>query len=116
VDFKNTISSLPPGALLEAVIDAYFSQVHPWIPMLHEASFRQRLSDEEHESKLEVILHAMVVAALRFVDTDITIQESYMLQLAKQSRDWVMLNGMNSLSVENLQGLTIVAFDDVSLV
>jgi len=104
----------PPTDLLDAIIDKYFSQVHPWLPILHETRFRQALSEQVYSTNIEVILHAMIVSAVRFVEySDIIPSHSYISQLTKISRDWVMLNALNSLSVENLQALSIIAFDDV---
>jgi hypothetical protein len=56
-----------------------------------------------------------VVAGLRFVDSDIKLDAKDITQLTQTSREWVILNAINGLSVENLQALTIIAFDDVSL-
>ncbi|KFY75496.1 hypothetical protein V499_04538 [Pseudogymnoascus sp. VKM F-103] len=98
--------------LLDGVLDNYFSQVHPWLPMLHENSFRQQLAEQVYDENIEAILHAMVVAAVRLVirpDTPASIRRT--LKLTKRSRDWVLLHAFGSLSVENLQALLIIAFD-----
>ncbi|OBT74496.1 hypothetical protein VF21_06913 [Pseudogymnoascus sp. 05NY08] len=100
--------------LLDGVLDNYFSQVHPWLPMLHENSFRQQLAQQVYDENIEAILHAMVVAAVRLVirpDTPASIRRT--LKLTKRSRDWVLLHAFGSLSVENLQALLIIAFDYV---
>jgi hypothetical protein len=103
-----------PAELLDAIVDKYFSQVHPWLPMLHEIRFRQTLSEQVYSANIEVILHAMVVSAVRFVRCSDTLpNHSHIPQWTKSSREWVMLNALNSLSVENLQALSIIAFDDV---
>ena len=102
--------------LLDGVVDNYFSQVHPWLPMLHETNFRQQLAEQVYDEHLEVILHAMVVAAVRLVirpDTPASFKRTS--KLTKRSRDWVLLYAFGSLSVENLQALLIIAFDDVCL-
>jgi hypothetical protein len=102
--------------LLDGVLDNYFSQVHPWLPMLHENSFRQQLAEQVYDENIEAILHSMVVAAVRLVirpDTPASIRRT--LKLTKRSRDWVLLHAFGSLSVENLQALLIIAFDYVCL-
>lgn len=102
--------------LLDGVVDNYFSQVHPWLPMLHENCFRQKLEEQVYDEHLEVILHAMVVTAMRLVmrpDTPASLRRTS--KLTKRSRDWVLLHAFGSLSVENLQALLIIAFDDVCL-
>lgn len=115
LDLPSIRRSYTPRGLLEAVINCYFSQVHPWIPMLHEINLRRQISQEIHRPELEVILHAIIAAALRFVTTDVSVSDDHKIKLAKKAREWVVLNAMNSLSVENLQALTIIAFDDVWL-
>ncbi|RDW68680.1 hypothetical protein BP5796_09337 [Coleophoma crateriformis] len=105
---------LPLTELLDAIINSYFSHVHPWLPMLHELIFRQQVLEQVYRPNLEVILHAMVVAAARFIKRrDIPQSFNYISQLIEKSRDWVMLHALNSLSVENLQALLIIAFDDI---
>ncbi|KAH8819895.1 fungal-specific transcription factor domain-containing protein [Xylogone sp. PMI_703] len=114
LDYPETAEIPSPEDLLEAVVDFYFSQIHPWIPMLHESSFRQQLGDQSCAIHLEVILHAMIAAAVKFTGYSNTSENRhYIAQLRRRSREWVMLHALNSLSVENLQALLIIAFDDI---
>lgn len=115
-DLKTT-SSLPAPELLEDIVDTYFERIHPWIPIIHETRFRRRMLDPDQRSSLVVILHAMVVAAIRFKysdDTSSTNSQAEAEAKAKTSRSIVVLTAMDDLSVENLQALIIIAFDDVS--
>ncbi|OLN92832.1 putative transcriptional regulatory protein C530.05-like protein 11 [Colletotrichum chlorophyti] len=114
-DLENITTSLPPPDLLEDIINIHFNIIQPWIPILHETQFRRRVHDPEQLPRLVVVLHAMVVAALRFVDnpeTRLSAQEVERRML--RSRNIVVLNAMDHLSVENLQALVILAFNDVS--
>jgi hypothetical protein len=114
MDHPAIFDGLSRSGLLGAIIDSYFSQVHPWLPILHEITFRQQLSKQIYEGSLEVILRAMIYSAVRFVNrVDTQSSFSRISQLMKSSRDWVMLQALNSLSLENLQALLIIAFDDV---
>ncbi|KFY43782.1 hypothetical protein V495_03777 [Pseudogymnoascus sp. VKM F-4514 (FW-929)] len=100
--------------LLDGVLDNYFSQIHPWLPMLHQATLRQRLAEQVYDEGLELILHAMVAAAVRFaIRPDTSESLKHTSKLTKRSRDWVLLYAFRSLSVENLQALSILAFDDI---
>ena len=111
----NTTSSLPAPELLEYIVDTYFERIHPWIPIIHETRFRRRMHDPDQRSSLVVILHAMVVAAIRFRYSDDSINSQAEAEAkAKTSRSIVVLTAMDDLSVENLQALIIIAFDDVS--
>ncbi|TEA18605.1 putative transcriptional regulatory protein [Colletotrichum sidae] len=113
-DLESITTSLPSPDLLEDVINIHFNLIQPWIPILHETQFRRRVHDPEQLPRLVVVLHAMVVAALRFVDnpeTRLSAQE--VERQMSRSRNVVILNAMDHLSVENLQALIIVAFNDI---
>lgn len=109
------VPSLPDGDALEAVLRAYFHNVHPWIPLLHEGRLRRRLLHAPDRRCLRVVLQAMVLAATRFVE-DVEIATTWAPQHHEQqmrARDWIVAEAMRDLSVESLQALVIVAFDDV---
>jgi hypothetical protein len=115
LDDTNSIHDLSLSGLLNAILDSYFSQVHPWLPILHEITFRQQMLQQVYDPNLEVILRAIIYAAVRFVnfqDTSLTLDR--IEKVTKNSRDWVMLHALNSLSLGNLQALLIISFDDVS--
>lgn len=108
-------TKLPPPGPLEAIIDAYFNVIQPWIPIVHETYFRRRLDDDEQRPQLIVLLHAMVVAAARFADdTNESITAREIEAWTSRSRRMVKLAAMEGLSVENLQSLIIIVYHDVS--
>jgi hypothetical protein len=88
---------------------AYFSNVHPWIPLIHQARFRDRLSDLSTHSDIRVILQAMVVAGARFVP-NYSVDSHEVLQARRRM---VVSMAMESVSVENLQALVILVWDDI---
>jgi hypothetical protein len=101
--------------VIAALLDAYFDIIHPWIPILHEVRFRSRIAQNPAREACGIILHAILVAALRFVDLEGLIGPGPVLQdEVARSRDYVVLNAMADLRLENLQALIIVAFTDVS--
>ncbi|KAF4342640.1 C6 transcription factor [Fusarium beomiforme] len=113
-ELGSTSSQLPPPELLEEVINAYFILVQPWIPILHETRFRSRFYNHEQLPCLTVLLHAIVVAAIRFVDTDNEkLSETELETWTTRSRSIVLLSAMDGMSVENLQALSIIAFTDM---
>ncbi|KAF9876919.1 hypothetical protein CkaCkLH20_05765 [Colletotrichum karsti] len=113
-DLENITTSLPSPELLEDVINIHFNIIQPWIPILHETQFRRRVHDPEQLPRLVVVLHAMVVAALRFVDNPETRLPAHEVERrTSKSRNVVILNAMDHLSVENLQALIIIAFNDI---
>ena len=112
----NDSTKLPPPEILEEIINAYFNVIQPWIPVVHETRFRRRLDNHEQRPELIVLLHAMVVAAARFVDSEtqrISVQEVDLW--TSRSRSIVRLSATEELSVENLQALIIIVFHDVSI-
>jgi hypothetical protein len=107
---------IPPENLLNAILDAYFSIAHPFIPIIHEMLFRSRLRDPNERPKLVVVLHAMMVCALRYVANERLATdwlETYPGAL-QRSREFVILAAMDGLSVENMQALIIVTFVHIS--
>jgi hypothetical protein len=111
--FSDLSSSLPPPAVLEAVVDSYFALVQPWIPIFHEKRFRRRLRSPDR-TRLEVVLHAMVVAMLKHVDQSVLPADLKDIEaVCERSRKIVVLTAMDDLYVENLQALIIICFEDV---
>ncbi|KAH7185396.1 uncharacterized protein B0J16DRAFT_362800 [Fusarium flagelliforme] len=95
-------AELPPPELLEEVINAYFILVQPWIPILHETRFRSRFYNREQLPCLTVLLHAIVVAAIRFVDSGgETLSEKETESWISKSRSIVLLSGMDGMSMGN---------------
>lgn len=105
------LPTLPRGPALEAMIRTYFTHIHPWIPMIQEKRFRDRLSDPHDRPKLDLILYAMLVSTASFCED----LQDYETRQIEQSRAWIVSSGIGAFSVEALQALTIVAFIDVSL-
>lgn len=97
--------SLPSSDILEPILTAYFAHVQPWIPMIHQGRFFQRLADETQRDQLMIILHSMVLAASKFVP-------GASMHIRAYTRSWVICNAMESLSLENLQALIILAYND----
>ncbi|KAG9258468.1 fungal-specific transcription factor domain-containing protein [Emericellopsis atlantica] len=113
-NLDSSVSSLPDATLLEEVISIYFDRVQPWIPILHETNFRQRVQNHDELPQLVVVLHAMVIAALRFVESpNLRLSATEVERICARSRRLVLLTCMDGLSVENLQALIIVAFEDI---
>ncbi|KAF3800042.1 hypothetical protein GCG54_00015420 [Colletotrichum gloeosporioides] len=95
---------------LSELLDAYFTRVQPWIPLLQEAGFRKRLLTSD-KTTASVILHAMLVAASRFIGKR-DHAPSELKSQAQRSRNLVIATSMNAPNVESLQALAIVAFSD----
>jgi hypothetical protein len=108
-----TLSPLS-DALVDSLVEIYFEQIHPWIPMLHVRQFRAMLADPAQRSRLSTILHAITSLCIRFVhDKSLDAAPSLRAEYATRSRQHVILASMESFSVENLQALIICAFDTI---
>ena len=97
--------SLPGPDVLEPILTAYFAHIHPWIPMIHQGRFFQRLLGENEREELLIIIHSMVLAAAKFVPGAARYVRTH-------TRNWVVCTAMDRLSLENLQALIILAFND----
>ncbi|KAI0966733.1 fungal-specific transcription factor domain-containing protein [Xylaria arbuscula] len=100
-----------PDDLVDSLTDIYFARIHPWTPMLHEARFRARMKKPSERAPLRMICYAIVSLCARLSDDHRLLDANVCLSLSKRCRQVVMLKGMESFSVENLQALVICAFD-----
>ncbi|KAJ5765699.1 hypothetical protein N7520_005258 [Penicillium odoratum] len=106
------IPPLPPLPLLDAIVNAHFLTVHHWIPILHQRRFRARLQDPQERSRLSVLLHSLVAAAIKYVELDkCGLSHEDVESQIRVSRRTVLLHAMQSLSVESMQALVVLAFD-----
>lgn len=113
-DLMDLPTNLPPGEILDAVIDLFFSHLQPWIPIFHEKRFRRRINDAQERYRLQVVLQAMVVAVLKHLDcAEMTEALGNIESICEQYRRSVILTAMDGLYVENLQALVIICFEDV---
>lgn len=108
------VPPLPALPLLEAIVEAHFHSLHHWMPILHETRFRVKLKDSQERARLVVLFHALVSTSIKYIrleDFDMTLEDA--ARQIRISRTAVMLNAMESLSLENTQALVFLAFDYV---
>ncbi|KAH7469479.1 hypothetical protein FOMA001_g13938 [Fusarium oxysporum f. sp. matthiolae] len=106
--------TLPDNVILDQVVDAYFRQIHPWIPMIHEGRFRKRLQDHGDNTNLLPLLQAMILSASHHVPRrDVAEIAQSLIGDQEDVRDWVVAKATKCLSVENLQALIIICFRDI---
>ncbi|WAO92407.1 Zn(2)-C6 fungal-type domain-containing protein [Fusarium falciforme] len=97
---------------LDDLIDAYFSHVQPWIPMINMRDFRARAQNNREQVK--VVLQAMAVATLRYLEPDgEPLSPGFIKNETCKLRRTVLLDALDGLTVENLQALIIIAFTDI---
>lgn len=105
---RDDMPRLPDPELLTAIVSAYFFHIHPWIPMIHQDRFMQKLADDVHQEQSLLILHAMAVSAAKFVP-----RARALAQISSRTRKWIICTAMDSLSVQSIQALLIIVFDDI---
>jgi hypothetical protein len=106
---------LPDDIALDQVLKAYFRQVHPWMPMIHEARLRRRLQEGGDKINLIPLLQAIMLIAHRYVARkDVAESIHDMLGDPEDVRDWVVAKATKSLSLESLQALIVICYLDVS--
>lgn len=98
---------------MNELVEFYFANVHHWIPILHVKRFRQQIQTPEGWDSAIHVLHAIVATCIRLVNYVDAGSYETRTQIAAASRQRVILNSMESFSVENLQALVIIAFDTV---
>lgn len=104
---------LPPDGIVANLVEFYFANMHPWIPVLHVRKFRQQIQTPAGRERTAQILHAIVAVCARFSEDPRLGNNDTKARLAKRSRQRVILCSMESFCVTNLQALVIIAFDTV---
>ncbi|CAJ0541139.1 Ff.00g079010.m01.CDS01 [Fusarium sp. VM40] len=104
---------LPDDIALDHILDAYFRQVHPWIPMIHEGRFRRHLREYGDETNLLPLLQAIVLISYRHVSRKDIAENVHRMLGGQDMRDWIVAKATKNLSMENLQALIIVCFHDI---
>lgn len=107
-------SEIIPPEIMDELVDFYHFNIHPWIPIIHMATFRERMQLVHEHPRITCILHAMIAVCVRFSRNDHFPDEEIKSRLAEKSRQKVILDSTESFSVENLQALVILAFETVS--
>ena len=103
---------LPSQDVVDALLAKYFNTVHHWIPIIHERRFRARLKENTQSPSLAILLHAMVVTALKHVDHGaLSLDSRSVIDQIRRSTEIVTLEGTGSLSIENCQALIMLSFE-----
>ncbi|PSN61386.1 hypothetical protein BS50DRAFT_504467 [Corynespora cassiicola Philippines] len=110
---KPTEEELLAQDLTDSLVEIYFTRIHPWIPILHVRQFRRQMAIPDERKKVATILRAITSVCVRFSDDSRLGDPEARLRLAKSNRQAVILQSMESFSVENLQASIICAFDTI---
>lgn len=109
---------IPPSKDLELILDKYFKYIHPWVPVLHPATFLRRVRDPNRPTGVSIVVQAIVAVASHHLHCDGEAesqdQRQEMSQYASDCRQNVITSAIESNSKESIQALLLVAFDSVS--
>lgn len=97
---------LPPDSLLQEVCTHYFREIHPWIPILHEKTFRPTILSPD---RVIIILQAITAVSIKFTNVSLNLQDMYY----HRCRRAVVLASMDRFSLETLQANVIIAYDTI---
>lgn len=116
IDVDDDLTEILAPEVMDELVDFYYVNIHPWIPVLHVAKFRERMRSPEHRSRVACILHAIIAVCARFSRSEFLQNEDFKTRIAEKSRQKVILDSTESFSVENLQALVIIAFETVGII
>ncbi|KAF2024403.1 hypothetical protein EK21DRAFT_117785 [Setomelanomma holmii] len=106
-------SSMLPADLEDALVELFYSHIHPWIPVLHVRQFRHRMRIPEERQKIKTILQAITSVTLHLSDDARLGDAENRSRSAEASRQAVILQSLESFSAEGLQALIMCAFDTI---
>lgn len=116
VDQENLLSSLPPMPILNAAVDCFFARINHWIPFLHPPRFKAMVAGLQLKPEVGIILHAIVSITMKYMGKEYPeLSLPDMNRQIRFSRNAVKLMAMDSLTIEGIQALIIIAFDYVSI-
>ncbi|USP79164.1 uncharacterized protein yc1106_06438 [Curvularia clavata] len=108
-----TDADFPPYDLLYGLVDLFFKHINTWCPILHRQSTLNSLfGDTTLEEADRIILHSVVATTVKF-STDQRLTPEKRARYHKNSKDKVLLYGIENSSVKSLQALVILALDVV---
>ncbi|CAG9977777.1 unnamed protein product [Clonostachys byssicola] len=100
--------------LIDEAVHLYFAKVFYWIPLIHRSRFKDQIRLVEGRRRLSVVIDAILIATLRFVDRHKhSLSEEDITRLTTEKRKSVLIAAMDNLNIENLQALVILAFTDI---
>lgn len=111
LDVFERVSTL---AGVDAMVDHYFKYIHPWIPVLHPATFLRRVKDSDARIGTSIVFQAIAAVTLNCMPSSQEGEaEQRRTRCAADCRQVVISSAMESNTKESIQALLLVAFDSV---
>lgn len=106
-------NDFPPYDLLYGLVDLFFKHIYPWCPILHrQTTLNSLFGDSSLDEADRIILHAIVATTLKF-STDARLTPDKRGRYHQNSKEKVLLYGIENSSVKSLQALVILSLDVV---
>ncbi|KNG48847.1 c6 transcription factor [Stemphylium lycopersici] len=106
-------ADFPPYDLLYGLVDLFFKHINTWCPILHRQSTLNSLfGDATLDEADRIILHSVVATTVKF-STDQRLTAEKRARYHRNSKEKVLLYGIENSSVKSLQALVILALDVV---
>ncbi|OAQ87949.1 C6 transcription factor [Purpureocillium lilacinum] len=96
---------------IDDTLTTYFKLVHPWLPVLHPATFLRRAHDPNRSDGVTMILRAIVAVAAKHVQKSDAEDVSDLSEYAEACRQAVVATAMEGNSIEAVQALLLITFD-----
>ncbi|KAJ6785235.1 hypothetical protein PWT90_05113 [Aphanocladium album] len=106
-----TIGATTQCAPVETILEVYFKLIHPWIPVLHPATFLNRAREANRTDGITLIMQAITSMAVPYVNNSAET-ETTSEHLSQLRRD-IIISAIESSSKEAIQALILVAFDTI---
>ena len=105
------LSSLPPPDLVYALVELYFEHIHTWCPILDRPTMLNMVMRfPAIDQNDRILLHAIVATTLRF-SRDPRLDEQTRQRYHEDSKQRVLVYGLENSSIGGLQALVILALD-----
>ncbi|KAM3541613.1 hypothetical protein ARSEF1564_005473 [Beauveria bassiana] len=110
----STLYATPQLAPVETILEVYFKLIHPWIPVLHPATFLRRAREADRPPGIVLVLKAITAMALPYAGVSAeTCRSENLDNHLSQLRQSVVISAIESSSKEAIQALILVTFDTI---
>jgi hypothetical protein len=111
------LQALPPRQILVQVVEWFNVTFHHWIPFLHKAKCEAEVQKETINPELAPVLHALVAVVLPRLDVvSVGIDHGEIHRQARESRSLALQYAVTTASLQSLQSLLVLVFEQVSLI
>jgi hypothetical protein len=112
---EDVTQCLPSQDILIELVDQFCLSFHHWIPYLHKARSQNEVRKPTISPKFNIVLHAIVATGLRRLNNkNPLLSDGDLNKQITVSKMLVMRQAMSEVSLEGLQALLFLVFDDVS--